>query len=92
MLRHEQVHVRQWHTLDVLLAQLALAAAWRNPAAWLLRRALLDNLEYLADEAVLRTGLDRRAYQYSLLRLSHGPAAPSLVSFSHFQPSKTAYS
>ncbi|WP_210516955.1 M56 family metallopeptidase [Hymenobacter terricola] len=82
VLRHEQVHVRQWHTLDVLLTQLALAAAWCNPAAWLLRRALLDNLEYLADHAVLETGLDRRAYQYSLLRLSHAAAGPSLVS--HF--------
>ena len=81
VLRHEQVHVRQWHTLDVLLAHLAQAAAWCNPAAWLLARALLDNLEYLADEAVLETGLiDRRAYQYSLLRLSHTAAAPSLVS------------
>jgi beta-lactamase regulating signal transducer with metallopeptidase domain len=80
VLRHEQVHVRQWHTLDVLLAQLALAAAWCNPAAWLLRRALLDNLEYLADHAVLETGLDRRAYQYSLLRLSHTASGPSLVS------------
>jgi hypothetical protein len=82
VLRHEQVHVRQAHTVDVLLAQLALAAAWCNPAVWLLRRALLDNLEYLADQAVLATGLDRRAYQYSLLRLSHAPAGPALVS--HF--------
>ena len=82
VLRHEQVHVRQGHTLDVLLAQLALAAAWCNPSAWLLARALLDNLEYLADHAVLATGLDRRAYQYSLLRLSHGVGGPSLVS--HF--------
>ncbi len=82
VLRHEQVHVRQWHTPDVLLAQVAQALAWCNPAAWLLRRALLDNLEYLADRAALQTGLDRRAYQYSLLRLSHGPAGPSLVS--HF--------
>lgn len=82
VLRHEQVHVRQAHTLDVLLAQLVVAAAWCNPAAWLLRRALLDNLEYLADAAVLETGLDRRAYQYSLLRLSHAPAGSSLVS--HF--------
>jgi hypothetical protein len=82
VLRHEQVHVRQWHTLDVLLAQLAQAAAWCNPAAWLLRRALLDNLEYLADHAVLEAGLDRRAYQYSLLRLSQGAAGPALVS--HF--------
>ena len=82
VLRHEQVHVRQWHTLDVLLAQVVLALAWCNPAAWLLRRALLDNLEYLADHAVLQTGLDRQAYQYSLLRLSHGAAGPALVS--HF--------
>jgi hypothetical protein len=82
VLQHEQVHVRQWHTVDVLLAQLALAAAWCNPAAWLLRRALLDNLEYLADHAVLETGLDRRAYQYSLLRLSHTASGLSLVS--HF--------
>ena len=82
VLRHEQVHVRQWHTLDVLLAQLALAAAWCNPATWLLRRALFDNLEYLADHAVIQSGLDRHAYQCSLLRLSHVAAGPSLVS--HF--------
>jgi hypothetical protein len=82
VLRHEQVHVRQWHTLDVLLAQLVQAAAWCNPAAWLLRRAVLDNLEYLADHHALQTGLDRRAYQYSLLRLSHGVAGPTLVT--HF--------
>ena len=84
VLRHEQVHVRQWHTLDVLLAQVAQALAWCNPAAWLLRRALLDNLEYLADHAALQTGLDRQAYQYSLLRLSRvgTGAVPALVS--HF--------
>ncbi|GAA4043703.1 hypothetical protein GCM10022409_32160 [Hymenobacter glaciei] len=89
VLRHEQVHVRQAHTFDVLLAQLGLAAAWCNPAAWLLRRALLDNLEFLADQAVLATGLDRRAYQYSLLRLSHAPAGPSLVSHFTFPSLKT---
>ncbi|MDO7849043.1 M56 family metallopeptidase [Hymenobacter sp. M29] len=82
VLRHEQVHVRQGHTLDVLLAHVAQAAAWCNPAAWLLRRALLDNLEFLADHAALQTGLDRRAYQYSLLRLSQALPGPALVS--HF--------
>ncbi|MBJ6107948.1 hypothetical protein JAO73_02915 [Hymenobacter sp. BT523] len=82
VLRHEQVHVRHWHTLDVLLAHLAQAAAWCNPAAWLLRRALLDNLEFLADHAALQSGLDRRAYQYSLLRLSQAQPGPALVS--HF--------
>jgi hypothetical protein len=76
---HEQAHVRQGHTLDVLLAHLGTALFWLNPAAWLLRRALLDNLEYLADAATLRTGLDRRAYQYCLLQLSRGAAGPALA-------------
>jgi hypothetical protein len=75
--------VHQHHTLDVLLAQLATALAWANPAAWLLRRAVLDNLEYLADRAALRTGLDRRAYQYSLLRQQPGGVPAPALAF-HF--------
>jgi hypothetical protein len=55
------------------------ALFWLSPAAWLLRRAVLDNLEYLADAATLRTGLDRRAYQYCLLQLSRGTAGPALA-------------
>lgn len=80
VLAHEQAHVRQGHTFDVLLAHVGTALFWANPAAWLLRRALLDNLEYLADAATLRTGLDRRAYQYSLLRLGPTVGSPALVS------------
>ncbi|MGI4873692.1 MAG: M56 family metallopeptidase [Janthinobacterium lividum] len=76
---HEQAHVHQAHTVDVLLAHLGTAFFWLNPAAWLLRRALLDNLEFLADAATLRTGLDRRAYQYCLLQLSQGLAGPALA-------------
>jgi len=83
VLRHEQAHVRQYHTLDVLLSQLATALAWMNPAAWLLRRAVLDNLEYLADQAALRSGLDRRAYQYSLLRQQPGGVPAPALAF-HF--------
>jgi hypothetical protein len=82
-LRHEQAHVHQWHTLDVLLTQVAVALAWVNPAAWLLRRAVLDNLEYLADQAALQTGLDRRAYQYSLLRQQPGGVPAPALAF-HF--------
>ena len=79
VLAHEQAHVHQHHTADVLLAHLGTALFWVNPAVWLLRRALLDNLEYLADAATLRTGLDRRAYQYCLLNLSCGPVGPALA-------------
>ena len=83
ILRHEQVHVRQWHTLDVLLAQLAQVFCWFNPGVWLLRRAVQENLEFITDRAVLRAGLlDAKAYQYSLLKLS--TLAPSAALANHF--------
>lgn len=44
---------------------------------------MLDNLEYLADQAALRTGLDRRAYQYSLLRQQPGGVPAPALAF-HF--------
>jgi hypothetical protein len=88
VLRHEQAHVQQAHTLDVLLLQLLVAAAWLNPAAWLLRRAALDNLEYLADRAALQASLSCYAYQRCLvsqqlqampgLALAFRPAIPTL--------------
>ncbi|MBC6610994.1 TonB-dependent receptor plug domain-containing protein [Hymenobacter sp. BT507] len=83
ILRHEQVHVRQWHTLDVLVAQLAQVFYWFNPGVWLLRRAVQENLEFITDRAVLRAGLlDAKAYQYSLLKLS--TLAPSAALANHF--------
>lgn len=67
---HEQVHVRQWHTLDILLVELGLLFYWFNPVAWLLRKAVKENLEYMADRAVLEQGTDKRSYQYSLLQVT----------------------
>ena len=77
ILAHEHAHVRLWHTLDILLAQLSLVFYWFNPGGWLLRRALHENLEFQADDQVLRAcPHDVRAYQYSLLHQSigRGPA------------------
>ena len=67
ILAHEYAHIRQGHMLDLLLAEAAAIACWCNPAAWLLRHEVRLNLEYLADEAVVRQGADRRRYQYHLL-------------------------
>ncbi|MBO3270101.1 M56 family metallopeptidase [Hymenobacter defluvii] len=83
ILRHEQVHVQQWHTLDVLVAQLTQVFCWFNPGVWLLRQAVQENLEFITDRAVLRAGLlDAKAYQYSLLKLS--TLAPSAALANHF--------
>ncbi len=70
IITHEWVHCRQIHSLDILFAELIVCLCWLNPAAWLLRNAIRQNLEYYTDRSVLRTGLDRKHYQYSLLRVS----------------------
>ncbi|WP_303309802.1 M56 family metallopeptidase [Hymenobacter sp. BT730] len=80
ILLHEQVHVRQWHTLDVLLVHLQRILGWFSPGTWLLLRAVQENLEFITDEEVLRAGrLDARQYQYSLVRLSTLAPGPALV-------------
>jgi uncharacterized protein YjhX (UPF0386 family) len=70
ILAHEKVHIRQGHTLDILLAEMVSAFLWINPFALLLKKYLKLNLEYLADEQVLDTGIDKKNYQYSILQSS----------------------
>lgn len=65
---HEQIHVRQLHSIDTVLAEIFCIAFWWNPIAWLLRREIRINLEHLADKGVLKAGCDPKTYQYALLQ------------------------
>ena len=85
IIEHETAHVHERHTLDILLLQALLLVQWWNPVAWLLNRAVRQNLEFLADEFVLSQGEDRRAYQYLLLKAS-GTQVPPLVNSFTFSP------
>ncbi len=76
---HEKTHVRQLHSLDMLLSELLCIAFWFNPAVWLLRREIRQNLEFLADKQVVCSGCNRKNYQYHLLRLSHQLTAVPIV-------------
>ncbi|MDR1556641.1 MAG: M56 family metallopeptidase [Tannerellaceae bacterium] len=80
ILTHERTHVSQWHSIDVLISEWMCIICWMNPFAWLLRREQRYNLEYLADNKVLASGFDSRAYQYHLLGLTyhHHQAAANL--------------
>lgn len=67
ILEHENIHKREWHSVDRILTELFVMVNWFNPVAWLFRRAVIQNLEYLADSAVLRKGTDPVKYQLSIL-------------------------
>ncbi|GHB78203.1 M56 family metallopeptidase [Persicitalea jodogahamensis] len=73
IMRHELVHVRQRHTLDILFAELLCILNWYNPFAWLIRHAIRQNLEFIADREVLENGTDARTYQFLLLKVAGVP-------------------
>ncbi len=79
IIRHEFIHVKQKHTLDILWAEWLCILNWYNPFAWLLRQSIRQNLEFIADNKVLQNGIDKREYQYLLLKVigvSHFSIAP----------------
>lgn len=77
ILEHELTHVRQWHSADVIVAQVQKILCWFNPAAWLMEREIRINLEYLADNQVLKSGFEPKKYQYHLLSLTYETGADS---------------
>lgn len=67
ILSHENTHAREWHSLDVLFAQMLVILNWFNPFVWLLRNEIRINHEYLADRKVINSGYNKRSYQYHLI-------------------------
>lgn len=72
IIRHEFVHVRQRHSLDVLWGEVLCMLNWYNPFAWLIRRSIRQNLEFIADNQVVGSGVDKKQYQYLLLKVTGG--------------------
>ena len=88
ILTHEQTHANQWHSIDVLVSEIVCIFCWFNPFAWLMKREIRTNLEYLADNRVLETGHDSKAHQYHLLGLSHHKAAATIYNSFNVLPLK----
>ncbi|NDK57325.1 M56 family metallopeptidase [Pontibacter fetidus] len=83
ILNHELIHITGWHTLDVLLAELSTVFYWFNPGAWLMKKAVKENLEFIADQNVVNTGVDKKEYQYLLLKVV-GATQPQIVNQFNF--------
>ncbi|SKB88358.1 M56 family metallopeptidase [Daejeonella lutea] len=79
ILKHEKVHVDDWHTLDIILAELSIVFYWFNPGVWLMKRAVRENIEFITDAKILRKGIDKKTYQYSLLHAGNLVPAMAIV-------------
>lgn len=71
ILIHEQTHVRQWHSIDMMAGEIICIACWLNPFAWWLKKEIGINHEFIADEQVMLAGFDKKEYQYHLIGVKH---------------------
>lgn len=70
IVRHEFVHVKHGHTVDIIWSEILCMLNWFNPFAWLIRKAIRQNLEFLADSKVISHGVDKMQYQLLLLKVT----------------------
>ncbi len=69
ILTHESIHVKQKHSIDVLFGKLFCALFWINPIIWLYRKAMLQNLEFIADNETFQQIENKYEYQKTLLKV-----------------------
>ena len=50
ILRHETIHIKQWHSLDIMLIETLKIAFWFNPVLWFYKRSIQEIHEFLADQ------------------------------------------
>jgi TonB family protein len=70
ILHHELEHIRQKHSYDVLFYQLLSIIFWFNPVIHLMRTALVDLHEYLADENVLNKTINKENYPRLIVKMA----------------------
>ncbi|MEN9907480.1 MAG: hypothetical protein RLZZ540_621 [Bacteroidota bacterium] len=70
ILEHEKVHSLQKHSVDVLISRLFCVIFWFNPLVWLYKKAIAQNLEFIADGEAAKKINDKKAYQLTLLKIT----------------------
>ena len=82
IMEHEHVHIEQKHELDLLLISIFQSFTWMNPLYYWFSASVRENVEFLADKKVLKTGNDPKAYQYALLKVAQTTSMPLTQHFS----------
>lgn len=88
ILLHESVHLREFHSIDILILELLNILIWYNPLFRLFLTTAALNHEYLADCKVLATsGIAKATYKKSLAMNSLRASSLSIGTF--FNKSQT---
>jgi TonB family protein len=70
IIKHEIEHIQQGHSWDVIYYQILCILFWFNPAIHLMRTALIDVHEYLADENVIKKSQNSENYPKLIVKMA----------------------
>ncbi|SER11928.1 M56 family metallopeptidase [Pedobacter rhizosphaerae] len=76
---HEETHIKQWHSLDILFFEVLGIVTWLNPVIYLYKHTIRNIHEFLADEKAAAFQGDKAEYSMLLLSKSFGIAPHSLA-------------
>lgn len=66
--QHEEIHIRQLHTADLLFIEIVKAFFWFNPVFYLMKKSMVENHEFIADSCVVSAKSDIKNYQKTILQ------------------------
>jgi beta-lactamase regulating signal transducer with metallopeptidase domain len=72
IIQHELIHLKRYHSVDLLIAELASIIFWFNPTIWLLKKEMKDIHEFEVDDTLLKQGVDAKEYQLLLIKKAVG--------------------
>ncbi|MBF8457861.1 hypothetical protein IV494_11785 [Kaistella sp. G5-32] len=64
---HEKFHVDEKHSFDILFVEILKIFSWFNPSLFFIKKAMITNHEFQADEYVLENDFDVKNYQNLIL-------------------------
>ncbi|WP_299257610.1 M56 family metallopeptidase [uncultured Aquimarina sp.] len=70
ILKHEKIHAKQYHTVDILITNIFAIFQWINPFIWFYKKSLQQNLEFIADQEATRDLPSKKEYQLTLVKVS----------------------
>jgi hypothetical protein len=88
ILAHERVHIKQRHSVDIILMELVAILQWFNPFVWPYKKSLKETHEYLADNAVIAQGCSAAGYQLLILEQHVGGKLVELAHNFHYSQIK----
>ena len=91
VLIHEEAHVIQKHSLDILYIELFQIIFWFNPLIYILKKSIKLNHEFLADQEVIKKGVTLSKYQQMLLAFSSNALEPQLATAINYSSIKKRF-